>query len=195
MRKKLDIIIFLSVVIIGIIISYNKNIKNNNEVKEIRQLQINELKDNKNLAIMVKSASENEYTPMKSRDTWPEYPKYLYIRAECDDGNGSKIVGTDILNYDETTNKITMTTKTTMYCTLFFAEPGDAYSLIVKQGGDTFKTAYEGDTMHRFLGTKEQVLNNYICFGTTNQGECSINSPDKFMYRIIGVVHLKMKQV
>ncbi len=187
MRKKIDIIIFLSVVIIGIIISYNNNIKNNNEVKELTEINVNELKDNKNLAIMVKGTSEEEYTQMESRDSWPEYPKYIYIKAECDDGNGSKLVGTNVINYDEKTNKLTMTTKTTLYCTLYFAEPGDAYSLIVKQGGDTFKQAENDNTMHRFIGTYEEVLNNYICFGTTNQGDC-VQNPDEYMYRIIGVV-------
>ncbi len=36
----------------------------------------------------------------------------------------------------------------------------------------------------RFQGTKDQVKNNYICYGTTDMKEC-INNADKYMYRII----------
>lgn len=36
----------------------------------------------------------------------------------------------------------------------------------------------------RFQGTKDQVKNNYICYGTMNMKEC-INNADKYMYRII----------
>ena len=190
MKKRIIIITIILTLTIGIIyetIGIYKTLTNKSNIDELTQVNVNELKDNKNLAIMVKSSSEDEYSEMKSRDSWPEYPKYIYMKAECDDGNGSKLVGTNVINYDEKTNKLTMTTKTTLYCTLYFAEPGDAYSLLVKQGGDTFKTVPSDSTMHRFVGEYGTVKNNYICFGTTNQGDC-IENPDKYMYRIIGVV-------
>ncbi len=186
MRKKIDIIIFLSVVIIGIIISYNNNIKNNNEVKELTETEVNTLKNNKNLAIMLRDDASGEYSEMGSRDAWPEYPNYIYMKAECDDGSGAKLVGTDVINYDEQNNKLTMTTKTTMYCTLYFAPTNDAFTLLAEKGGATFKKAFNNDTMHRFVGDYNTVKNNYICFGTDNLGDC-LKSPATYMYRIIGI--------
>ncbi len=186
MRKKIDIIIFLSVVIIGIIISYHSNIKNNNEVKELTETEVNTLKDNKNLAIMLRDDASGEYSEMGSRDAWPEYPNYIYMKAECDDGSGSKLVGTNVINYDEQNNKLTMTTKTTMYCTLYFAPTNDAFTLLADKGGATFKKSFNNDTMHRFVGDYNTVKNNYICFGTDNLGDC-LKSPATYMYRIIGI--------
>ena len=55
--------------------------------------------------------------------------------------------------------------------------------LLFEKGGDTFK---EKSGMLRFIGTKDEVTNNYICFGTDNTETCK-NNPDEFMYRIIGV--------
>ncbi len=40
--------------------------------------------------------------------------------------------------------------------------------------------------LYRYYGSYQQVTNNYICFGTNNKTEC-LNSPDKYMYRIIGI--------
>ncbi len=52
------------------------------------------------------------------------------------------------------------------------------------------KKAENDDVLLRYVGTYEDVndgkLNNYICFGTDNEEECTSN-PDKYMYRIIGI--------
>ena len=39
---------------------------------------------------------------------------------------------------------------------------------------------------YRFLGSSDGLVNNYVCFGTTDNAECTANQ-DKYMYRIIGV--------
>ncbi len=40
--------------------------------------------------------------------------------------------------------------------------------------------------LYRYYGTYQEVTNNYICFGTSNVETCK-NSPDTYMYRIIGI--------
>ena len=42
------------------------------------------------------------------------------------------------------------------------------------------------DDLRRFVGTYEQVTDNFICFGTNDQNDCK-NNMDTYMYRIIGI--------
>ena len=42
------------------------------------------------------------------------------------------------------------------------------------------------DDLRRFVGTKDKVTDNFICFGTNNQSICK-NNMDNYMYRIIGI--------
>ena len=42
------------------------------------------------------------------------------------------------------------------------------------------------DDLRRFIGTYEQVTDNFICFGTDDEDTCK-NNMDTYMYRIIGV--------
>ena len=55
---------------------------------------------------------------------------------------------------------------------------------------DYLKTVAEDDELLRYVGTatdaNEHRLNNFICFGTTDESTCTSN-PDKYMYRIIGI--------
>ncbi len=51
-------------------------------------------------------------------------------------------------------------------------------------GGGEHTTAVDG--MYRYVGTYDQVTNNYICFGTDDTDEC-LETPDTYMYRIIGI--------
>ncbi len=55
--------------------------------------------------------------------------------------------------------------------------------LLQEKGKATFK---EESGMYRFVGTKDEVLNNYICFGTDDTNTC-LETPENYMYRIIGV--------
>ncbi len=84
----------------------------------------------------------------------------------------------------------TIKTKQTSYCTLYFATGEPALEHLKATGGSTFAgggghtTAVDG--MYRFKGTASQVLNNYICFGTTVESTCT-GTPATYMYRIIGI--------
>ncbi len=51
---------------------------------------------------------------------------------------------------------------------------------------DHLKTVVENDELIRYVGTYEEIKNNYICFGTTDTNTCT-SEPDTYMYRIIGV--------
>ena len=42
------------------------------------------------------------------------------------------------------------------------------------------------DDLRRFVGDKTKVIDNFICFGTTDQTQCK-NNMDTYMYRIIGI--------
>ena len=42
------------------------------------------------------------------------------------------------------------------------------------------------DDLRRFVGTYEEVTDNFICFGTSDQNQCKQNM-DTYMYRIIGI--------
>ena len=42
------------------------------------------------------------------------------------------------------------------------------------------------DDLMRFVGTYEEVTDNFICFGTSDQNQCKQNM-DTYMYRIIGI--------
>jgi len=58
---------------------------------------------------------------------------------------------------------------------------GEIYSLL-SNGVNISKTG----EMYRYEGTNEDVLDNYLCFGTSDKDTC-LNNPDKYMYRIIGI--------
>ncbi len=62
--------------------------------------------------------------------------------------------------------------------------------MLKAKGGETFAGGGDHttviDEMYRFVGTKDEVLNNYICFGTDNTETC-ITTPEDYMYRIIGI--------
>ncbi len=55
-------------------------------------------------------------------------------------------------------------------------------------GGEEAVTFTEEDVdgMYRYKGTKDEVTNNYICFGTDNTETC-LDTPEDYMYRIIGI--------
>ncbi len=61
--------------------------------------------------------------------------------------------------------------------------PHPNLALLLEKGGDTFK---EQSGMYRFIGTNDEVSNNYICFGTDDTEKC-LDTPEDYMYRIIGM--------
>ncbi len=187
---KKDRILTVIIIIVGLLIigeGYNiiktLNNKDNKVVENVKTIDIFDNKD-KTLSIMLQEDGIN-FTEATNRDAWPDIAKYTYEKAECTDSTGATVDYKTILtfNYDSTNPTTTIKTNKTVYCTLYFVKGRDTLTLLQSKGGATFK---EQSGMYRFVGTTSQVLNNYICFGTTDTSEC-LNSPDKYMYRIIGM--------
>ena len=110
---------------------------------------------------------ENSKIAIDNLEAEHSYTYYIYVKDKA--GNGSP------------TNKQSFIFKTEE------DKPKPPLEKLTEKGGDTFK---EQSGMYRFVGTKDQVTNNYICFGTTDKTEC-LNTPETYMYRIIGITSTK----
>ena len=186
MKKKIILIVTLFILSIFIISESKtliKTLTNTNKVESVKTLNIFDNKD-KTLSIMLQEDGIN-FTEATNRDAWPDITKYTYEKAECVDSTGAVVDYKSILtfNYDSANPTTTIKTNKTVYCTLYFVKGRDTLKLLQDKGGDTF---VEKSGMWRFVGTKDQVANNYICFGTTDTSLCK-SQPDAYMYRIIGM--------
>ncbi len=106
-----------------------------------------------------KSESTNQYTGL---DSGKEYTFWIYLKDKA--GNG--------VQGDATQHKFQTEDK-----------PKTPLEMLTEKGKNTF-TLKNG--MYRFVGTKDEVTNNYICFGTDDKKTC-LGTPGTYMYRIIGL--------
>ena len=187
-RKILNILVVILTVSI-IFESYMcfKNIKNSKVLEDIKTVDIFDNKD-KTLSIMVQNPTTFEYEEDTSRTQWPDYGEYLYTGSKCTDIKGNNLGDTTpYIKFDETDNTATITTKKTIYCTLYFANGRPALEVLKAKGGANYaggnNTVVDG--LYRFKGTKAQITNNYICLGDENPDVCKTNTDN--MYRIIRV--------
>ena len=194
-KKALNIIIvILTIGMVYEIYSYF-NMKTNNKVLE--DIKTVDILDNKNktISIMVQNGEEGdfEYYPEKGT-TWPDYTKYTYVGTKCTDDAGTNVEDTkQYVQFDEVNNEATITTKKTIYCTLYFGKGRPALEVLDAQGGQYYgggkqgsRTAVEG--LYRFKGTKAQVTNNFVCIGgPLNPDTCGSAESNEYLYRIIGV--------
>ncbi len=191
-RKILNILVVIltiSIIVEGFICF--KNIKNNKVLEDIKTVDIFDNKD-KTLSIMVQDPTTYEYKPDTSRTTWPSKTEYLYAGTKCTDASGNDVGDTTpYLKFDESDYTAIITTKKTIYCTLYFANGRPALEVLSARGGDYYAagggqhtTAVDG--MYRFKGTASQVTNNYICLGASENPDVCKTDPEN-MYRIIGV--------
>ncbi len=190
-RKILNILVFI--ITFGIIYeAYSYfNLKPNTKVlKDIKTVDIFDNKD-KALSIMIQQ-EDYTYKEDTSRTAWPSTTEYLYSGAKCTDKDGKDIEDTSsYISFEETSHTATITTKKTIYCTLYFTIGKSALGVLDSQGGQYYgggkqgsRTAVEG--LYRFKGTYSEVTNNYICLGADENPEKCKTNPDN-MYRIIGV--------
>ncbi len=151
-----------------------------------------DLKKDKTIAIMVQDTEGDEWHEADNRESWPDPSTHGFVGAECTDSDGAEIDYTDILQFDLSNYTAEINTKSSIYCTLYFAKGEPALNKLQNTGGTTFasgnKTAVDG--MYRYKGTASAVTNNYICFGTTDKEEC-LATPKTYMYRIIGITSTK----
>ncbi len=189
-RKILNIlVIILTISIIFESCMCFKNIKNSKVLEDIKTVDIFDNKD-KTLSIMLQNPTTFEYEEDTSRTKWPDYSEYLYAGTKCTDIKGNDIGDTTpYIQFDESDNTATITTKKTIYCTLYFAKGRPALEVLKAKGGDYYAGGGDHTTvvdgLYRFKGTKDQITNNYICLGSENPDTCK-SKPDN-MYRIIGV--------
>ena len=166
-----------------------KNIKNSKVLEDIKTIDVFNNKD-KTLSIMIQDPDTFEYEEDTSRTKWPDYSEYLYTGSKCTDIKGNNLEDTTpYIQFDESDNTATITTKKTIYCTLYFAKGRPALEVLKAKGGDYYAGGGEHTTavdgLYRFKGTKAQITNNYICLGDENLDVCKTNTDN--MYRIIGV--------
>ncbi len=191
---KKQVILRIFVVILIIILGYEsfsfaKILINPNEVLEnVKTVDVFKEKS-KALSIMVQDENMN-WSEATDRTKWPSPTTHGYIGSKCTDGEGAEVPSADVISYNLTTNIATINTKNTLYCTLYFSKGKPALDMLQEKGGTYFAgggqhtTAVDG--LYRFNGTGDQVKNNYICFGTTDEEECK-SKKDTYMYRILGI--------
>ncbi len=197
MKKKVFNVI-LVILTIGMIYegySYFSVRKDNEVLEDIKIVDVFNNKD-KTLSIKVQSGGENdfEWYEQEDRSKWPDKAQYTYVGTKCEDASGTDVGDTkQYVTFNEDRNTATITTKKTIYCTLYFGKGRPALEVLNAQGGQYYgggtkdkRTAVEG--LYRFKGTKDQVTNNFVCIGgPLNPDTCGSAESNKYLYRIIGV--------
>ncbi len=127
------------------------------------------------------SEETTQYTFSFKLDNDSIEPIKAYLKFTNQDTDQSDLAGTE-LNITISINDFA--------CEIDNSKP--ALEMLTEKGGETFK---EKSGMYRFVGTKDEVTNNYICFGTTDSSKCGTNASlednQKYMYRIIGITSTK----
>ncbi len=197
MKKKVFNVILI-ILTIGMIYegySYFNTNPNTKVLEDIKTVDVLNNKD-KTLSIKVQSGGENDfewYEP-EDRSKWPDKAQYTYVGTKCEDASGADVGDTKpYVTFNENTYTATITTKKTIYCTLYFGKGRPALEVLDAQGGQYYgggkqgsRTAVQG--LYRFKGTKDQVTNNFICIGgSLNPDKCGTESSNKYLYRIIGI--------
>ena len=135
--------------------------------------------------------------PQENRNTWPTDSSDIgFLKAECYDGDGKELNTSDVITFNNSSFEITVNTATTVYCALYFVHRMTLDEIIANshslESEDDLKVRNETitgnvkDDLRRFVGDKDTVTDNFICFGAKNQQECKDNM-DIYMYRIIGI--------
>ncbi len=193
----IKIVLILLIIIEGIYLI----LPNHKFIDKIEQVlyENNNINNKSTLAYYLNGESQED------RNTWPtESQNIVYEVAECYDENNSPIKASEIVSFNYENHTATITTKKTVYCSLYFMDmtspkPRTARGIAIKsEANGTLEsedalavrnktiTGNIKDDLRRFIGTKDEVTDNFICFGTDSQIECK-NNMDLYMYRIIGV--------
>ena len=125
-------------------------------------------------------------------NTWPP-SGYTYnaSMSGCIDLNGNKLDG--VLTYDSANNIATIDTGKTSYCYLYFSIPKwceeneTASECLLRNPTSGLNTSIEAG-MYRYQGNSNNndVVNNYICFGTADKSTCTSDT-EVYMYRVMGI--------
>ena len=192
MKRKIMIIGIMFILIVESVFIYNLFKPNKSQI--LQEIKIVDIFDNKDKTLSIMIQQDNfDYKEDTSRTIWPSKEEYLYVGSKCTDANGTDLGDTTkYISFEETSPNPTVTIKTkkTIYCTMYFAKGRPALEVLKAKGGDYYAGGGDHtsivDGMYRFKGTNGQVTNNYICLGTSeNPDVCKTNKEN--MYRIIGV--------
>ena len=179
--KNKNILIFLGIGIV-LIVSIFFVFNNKQEYKELPQVKLKDNKSNEKLAILVeKNTQKGTYEEWQS-DAFPSTGYRLnMIKSGCVDSN-NKIIENAISYKD---GNVTVETGSTSYCYLYFDEEenlsniceGSTMQECLNNQANKIDTianlnANQAD-LYRYQGTRDEVVNNYICFGTKDKEECN----------------------
>ena len=193
MKKKLIIRCLILIMLIGVIYEISTIVISFNENNTILEdIEMTNKFNNKKQIISIKVENDNdyEYHEYEDRTKWPDKTKYTYAGSLCTDWGGNNI-NESIIKFDEVNYKATITTKKTAYCTLYFTKGKPALTVLKDKGGSKFNSLNAVFGLYRFNGTQTDVtnhiLNNFVCFGTTDLTTCTGSDKQYYMYRIIGI--------
>ena len=190
MKKKLTVLLILLLITSEIITLSLIFKKENNTILE--DIEIANKFNNKKqmISIKVENDDDYEYHEYEDKTKWPDKTKYTYAGSLCTDWGGNNI-NESIIKFDEVNYKATITTKKTAYCTLYFTKGKPALTVLKDKGGSKFNSSEAVFGLYRFNGTQTDVtnhiLNNFVCFGTTDLETCTGSDKQTYMYRIIGI--------
>ena len=202
MKKVVKVIVMVLILMEGVFVHLTfKSFSMRNETIENVNYKPSEAEENKKLFAYLLDDGNGNYSEPDERESWPDPSNSVYIKSICYDGDGEELNATDVVNFDESTFQATVNTSTTLYCYMYFSPSETPLSIIVKNSGGSngsFETpeamkkrndsitAGTKDDLRRFVGDKNKVTDNFICFGATDQNACK-SSMDTYMYRIIGI--------
>ncbi len=170
-KKYLLIIIMVGIILTGVIFFKSKE-----EVK-LDSVILKQEVNNKTFA-MYKEEDDNNYVLVKD-NKFPDMYVLNIEKSKCIDNNGNELNG--VLSYEN--DKVTITSGNTIYCYLYFDK---SLGEEIKEKEPNKLSAEIKGAMYRFQGQQNENVENYICFGTSDQNTCK-GDTDKYMYRIIGI--------
>jgi len=189
-NKKMCVIVILVLVIIEsctLFLMYKSYGNKNTNLDEVN-LNIS----NSNMFAIMLEQDDGTYKE-DTTSTWPT-SGYTYNESMsgCIDINGNKLDG--VLSYNSANNIATVDTGSTSYCYLYFSIPKwcdedeTASECLLRNPTSGLNNTTLEAGMYRYQGNtnNNDIVNNYVCFGTTVKSEC-LGNTDLYMYRIIGI--------
>ena len=175
MKHKTKYFVFLMLLVTLSIITIVKSQKNKNIKLDNVSLK-EEISNMNGLAIMLQQ-EDGTYKESINK-SFPNDMTFNESLSGCIDNLGNKIEKS--LTYENGVANVE--TSSTSYCYLYFDEKLNVGELLTFSKNDIWDSTLEDDG-YRYVGTNP---NNYICFGTMSQNDCTSDT-DKYMYRIIGI--------
>ena len=214
MKKIVKVIVMVLILMEGVFVHLTfKSFSMRNETIENVNYKSSETEENKKLFAYLLDDGKGNYSEPDERESWPDPSNSVYIKSICYDGDGTELKATDVVTFNESTFQATVNTSTTLYCYMYFSPSETPLSIIVRKSGTAGSGSLETpeamqtrnnlikgdgtqpDDLRRFVGDYNKVNDNFICFGVTEQQQCTSNT-DAYMYRIIGVdSHNRLKVI